>query len=281
LTNNWVGGIPLRDRFSRLFDLAADRGLRWRRCRREGGRMGGAWVWRRRLFAWEEERARECSVLLHNIVLQENTVDRWRWLIDLINGYSVSGTYHFLTMAELSFDWELYADIWHKHVPLKVNVCAWRLIRNRLPIKDNLVRRRVLLIDDNVCVRECGSLETVEHLFLGSDIFTCVWSSVLQWMRISFIAPATVRDHLLQFDHLAGFPRSSHLFFRIIWLACVWVIWKERNNQVFNQKALDSQAISDKVKLLSFSWLKANMSYFVFAYHEWWHHPFSCMVVLV
>jgi len=97
----------------------------------------------------------------------------------------------------------------------------------------------------------------------------------------TYSGPPIVHDHLLQFCHMAGFPRSSHLFFWIIWLACVWVIWKERNNQVFNQMTLDSHAISDKVKLLSFSWLKANMSSFAFAYHDWWYHPLSCMGVLM
>lgn len=31
---------------------------------------GRAWEWRRRLLAWEEENMRECSEVLHNIVLQ-------------------------------------------------------------------------------------------------------------------------------------------------------------------------------------------------------------------
>jgi hypothetical protein len=71
-------------------------------------------------------------------------------------------------------------------------------------------------------------------------------------MYVSFVAPVTVRDHFVQFTHLAGFSSSLYSFFKIIWLACVWVIWKERNNRVFNQKALDSQATSDKVKLISY-----------------------------
>ena len=124
-------------------------------------------------------------------------------------------------------------------------------------------------------------MDTAEHLFLGCDIFISVWSLVLQWLHISFVAPASVRDHLLQFGHLAEFPRHSHLFFRIIWFTYVWVIWKERNNRVFNQKALDSQTTSDKVKLLSFTWIKANLSSFIYAYHDWWRHPLPCMVVLM
>jgi hypothetical protein len=139
----------------------------------------------------------------------------------------------------------------------------------------------VLPIDDNVCVGGCGSLETEEHLFLGCDIFTNVWSLLLQWLRISFVAPPTVRDHFLHFGHMAGFPKSIHLFIRIIRLACVWIIWKERNNRVFNQMELDSQVISDKVKLLSFTWIKANSSSFTFAYPDWWRHPLASLGVLV
>jgi len=51
----------------------------------------------RRLLAWEEECVRECSVLLDNVVLQDVITDRWKWLLDPVNGYSVKGTYHFLT----------------------------------------------------------------------------------------------------------------------------------------------------------------------------------------
>lgn len=104
-------GFPLGEKIPRLFDLATNRWMTveemWRRGWEEGG---GAWEWRRRLFAWEE-CVRECSTLLHNIVLQDNIVDKWRWLLDLINGYSVSGTYHFLTMAESPFDRGLSADV--------------------------------------------------------------------------------------------------------------------------------------------------------------------------
>ena len=73
-----------------------------------------------------------------------------------------------------------------------------------------IVRRRVLLIDDNVCVGGYGSLKIEEHLFLGCDIFVSVWSLVLQWMRMSFVAPAIVCNHLLQLVTWRGF-RDHHI----------------------------------------------------------------------
>ena len=60
---------------------------------------GGAWVWRRHLFAWEEESVRECSILLHNNVLQDNVHDTWRWQLDLVHGYSVRESYRYITSS--------------------------------------------------------------------------------------------------------------------------------------------------------------------------------------
>jgi len=50
------------------------------------------------------------------------------------------------------------------NVPLKVSLFAWRLLRNRLPSKDNLAQHRVIYIDDIVCVAACGAIETPDHL---------------------------------------------------------------------------------------------------------------------
>jgi hypothetical protein len=42
--------------------------------------------------------------------------------------------------------------IWHKQVALKVFVLAWRLLRNRLPTKDNLVACNIINQDAQLCV---------------------------------------------------------------------------------------------------------------------------------
>jgi hypothetical protein len=181
--------------------------------------------------------------------------------------------------VDAPLDRGLIDAVWHKQVPLKISLFVWRLLRNRLPTKDNLVRRHILIAEDSFCVGGCGSLETADHLLFRCDPFSSVWFAVLQWLGISFVALGGCRDHFTQFGHLAGLPRSSYSFLQLIWMACVWVIWKERNNRVFHQKITDSQSIADKVKLLSFQWLKVNLITFVFSYHDWWRHPLLCMGV--
>jgi hypothetical protein len=121
-------------------------------------------VWRRRRFAWEEEEVRECSVLLHNVVLQTHVHDRWKWLLDPIEGYSVRGAYQFLTFADAPLDRELIDNVWHNHIPLKVSLFTWRLLRKRLPTKDNMVRRGVIQ-ESTTCVRLAVVPMRQPHIF--------------------------------------------------------------------------------------------------------------------
>jgi len=60
---------------------------------------------------------------------------------------------------------------WYKSVPLKVYICAWRLFRNRWPTKDNLVRRDIINMDDQLCVSGCGQIETIDHLIIHCPVF--------------------------------------------------------------------------------------------------------------
>jgi hypothetical protein len=76
-------------------------------------------------------------------------------------------------------------------------------------------------------------------------------------------------------------PRSSHLFLTIIWFAAVWVIWKERNNRVFQQTIATPIMLIEKVKLHSFLWLKSKHVSFSYNYHDWWKHLLPCMGIFV
>jgi hypothetical protein len=241
---------------------------------------GNAWGWRRRLLAWEEESVRECSLLLSNVILQENIQDHWRWLLDPIHGYSVSGTYRYLTSAAEPMVTSDYNDVWHKLVPAKVSIFAWRLLQDRLPTRVNLVRRLVLQPIDNLCAAHCGSIETSNHLFLQCNSFRNVWYLIGHWLGISLVFPGCIKDFYLQFTQLAGMPRASFHYLKVIWLASVWEIWKSRNNCVFKNAVTDPLIILDKVKQTSFLWLSSNVIPLAFGFHDWWRYPLLCMGIM-
>jgi len=84
-----LDGAPLKLQFSRLYELSVHKECSVEDMARLGWEEGGnAWGWRRRLLAWEDDSVRECSVLLNNVILQENFQDHRRSLLDPIHGYS-------------------------------------------------------------------------------------------------------------------------------------------------------------------------------------------------
>lgn len=84
-------------------------------------------------------------------------------------------------------------------------------------------------------------------------------------------------DHILQFGQLGGGYKRLRYTLLVIWLTCIWVIWKERNNKIFNNKAASIYELVDKVKLLSFLWLEEKHVIFAFSYHCWWLNLLVCL----
>jgi len=62
-------------------------------------------------------------MLLH-IVLQVDSEDSWRWILDPVAGYTVSGAYRVLTLGVPPTMHILATQLWRKDVPVKVSVFA-------------------------------------------------------------------------------------------------------------------------------------------------------------
>jgi len=71
-----------------------------------------------------------------------------------------------------------YRFLWLKSVPLKVLIFAWRLFLNRIPTRDKLFHRKVLLVSEQGCIANCGINEDIEHLFLTCGFFGGVWNII-------------------------------------------------------------------------------------------------------
>ncbi|GAU33374.1 hypothetical protein TSUD_365000 [Trifolium subterraneum] len=92
------GIMVYSDGGSRLFDLMVYKSSTMVEFSSLGwGTGGGAWVWRRQLWAWEKQMLGECQTLLHDYFLQTQTLDMWLWRSDPVRGYSVQGAYYLLT----------------------------------------------------------------------------------------------------------------------------------------------------------------------------------------
>ncbi|GAU43818.1 hypothetical protein TSUD_248070 [Trifolium subterraneum] len=177
-------------RFQCLFDLTINKSSTVAECFSLGWGLGGvAWVWWRQLWAWEEEMLGECQALLHNFVLQDQSLDVWHWWPDPIRGYSVRETYQILTSHQSMPLANVEDLIWHKQVPLKVSIFTWILLHNMLPTKVNLANRGITTPEAQSCVAGCGALESAQHLFISCNTFGSLWLSVRSWRGVSSADP--------------------------------------------------------------------------------------------
>ena len=276
--DRWVREVPLCRRFARLFDLTTNKlstvadiyDLGW-----EDG--GEAWSWRRRLWVWEEELVEECRILLTNVALQTNVSDRWQWDLDKDDGYKVRDAYQALThRAAPTLDATAHL-VWHPQVPQKVSIVAWRLLKDRLPTKINLQRRRIAQVTDTICVSGCGQEESAPHLFLHCHVFGSIWQHIRSWIGVTGVDTDNVSDHFHQFFHYSGHLKARRSFLQLLWLLCVWLVLNEQNNRLFKNTETSIEQLLDKVKFHSLWWLKANNTTFVYGSQSWWSNPFYCM----
>jgi len=89
--------------------------------------------------------------------------------------------------------------IWHKKVPLKVNIFVWRLLRNRLSTTDNLIKRKVLQPNTFFSYGGCGLQEDSDNLILTCDYFGQIWYEIFNWLGVVSAKPARVKDQFLMF----------------------------------------------------------------------------------
>jgi len=185
--------------------------------------------------------------------------DRWIRQLHASLKYNIFSLYNFLTSRDQTFNDDHTSIIWYKEVPLKVNIFVWRLLHNRLPTTYNLNRRRVLQPNTSLCLDDCGFEENIDHLFLRCYFFGQIWYHIYSCIGLTSVKPATIHEHILQLRTLGGFSKTVSSTFYLIWLSCTWIVWRDRNSRVFQQKGNSIHQLIDKIKQQFFHWLKATI----------------------
>ena len=134
-------------------------------------------------------------------------------------------------------------------MPLRVLIFVWRLFLNRIPTRDKLFQRYVLLIFAQGCVANCDSNEDRDHLFITCGFFGGLWQLIAGWLGFSIVLHGYFFNHLHQFSGLRGFSKKSTESMSIVWLSVVWTIWKAQNDRIFQRKEDNLVVLSDRVKL--------------------------------
>ncbi|MCH87455.1 ribonuclease H, partial [Trifolium medium] len=195
----WLGEQCLAQRFPRLFGISVQQD---EVITNVGSWVNGEWrwglLWRRNFFVWEETLVQELLNLILNVEITDAD-DGWIWTPDRVEGFSVKSLYVYLDsllspqIQRTSLENFAFNYIWKSGVPSKVCALVWQLFLDRLPTRDNLCRRGVIIRSEDafcpLCTRE---VESSRHLFLHCKYAADIWYAVSRWLGVVTVLPANV-----------------------------------------------------------------------------------------
>jgi hypothetical protein len=231
---------------------------------------------------WEEALHVELLELLASFNMAR-VEDVWVWKPGLEGVFSVKSMYvfldHLLNTYEplpslLSFAFKF---IWKSGVPSKVCAFSWQLLLERVPTRDNLQRRGVMNLENALCPLCLEEVETARHLFLDCRVAAGIWYNINRWFGVCTVVPPSVpMSYAMLVGCGSNWKRRKGL--SVIWLAFVWVVWKARNDRVFNNLVVDVPVAFDLVQRLSWNWFVNNTAKAPFLLYEWVWNPGDCMM---
>ncbi|KAH1209320.1 putative ribonuclease H protein [Glycine max] len=220
--------------------------------------IGWEWnfTWRRSLFENEIDSAVNFLSDIADKSIQQQGPDAWVWSEDPAAQYSTRNAYNMLgEEGAAGRQEECFEKLWRIRIPARIAVFAWRLIRDRLPTRQNL-RRRQVQITDMLCPFCRIQEEGASHLFFHCNKIQPIWWDTMSWLHIKGAFPLSPKQHFLQ--HLGvqvdGVRTNRWQYW---WLALTWSIWKLRNSIVFSNATFNANSLFEDATFLLWSWLRS------------------------
>nr|GFC33469.1 RNA-directed DNA polymerase, eukaryota, reverse transcriptase zinc-binding domain protein [Tanacetum cinerariifolium] len=138
-------------------------------------------LWRRDLFLGREiEELEFFNSVIIGLSLQDG-VDEWMWSLDTSGSFKVSILDSRIDSLGLSQSDPV--TLWNELILKKVNIFFWRLIRNRLPTKTNLVDKGIDLhtVLCSFCDDYC---ESCGHIFTECKMVKPIRDSISRWCNV-------------------------------------------------------------------------------------------------
>ncbi|XP_058752766.1 uncharacterized protein LOC131625944 [Vicia villosa] len=161
-------------------------------------------------------------------------------------------------------------------VPLKVAALVWRLLQNKIPSKDNLIKRGSLSESHSGGSVLCGMAESASHLFFDCPLYSAAWHKILSWLNISPALHNSAPSHLCQFTRLLGRGRVRDKIFSVLRFACIWILWKKRTKKIFRNSSGSTDVWIEEIQVVAWKWLKSKLYGFNYSLSQWILNPLDC-----
>lgn len=141
-----------------------------------------------------------------------------------------------------------------------------------------MMSRNIRVDEENYNCKFClNTLGTMEHLLVGCPMITEVWNVCYGWINLSVVPSRSIGDHFRQ-HNLVGANRIRQIRLKFFWCAVVWMIWKTRNDIIFNNYEFHLQNLLQGVLFHSWSWIKVYDDSFFYFLSQWCLNTGACLL---
>ncbi|GKD99592.1 RNA-directed DNA polymerase, eukaryota, partial [Tanacetum coccineum] len=139
---------------------------------------------------------------------------------------------------------------WCKIIPQKVNIFMWRLLLDRLPHRLNLSSRG-LDIDLILCPVCSEHVESNSHAFFSCSAASNILRLVRGWcdLKIPMLSSCDEWD-IWYTSWKASKVEKDRAY--VIFAATCWMLWRFRNNHIFNSQDMRKCEVFDNIQCLLF-----------------------------
>ncbi|GJU75866.1 RNA-directed DNA polymerase, eukaryota, partial [Tanacetum coccineum] len=256
----WIGDIPLRDKFPRLFALELDKEASvavklstpiensFRRSARGG---------------LEQHLLADMNSMLDSVALL-NSGDRWVCDLASDGNFRVKDVRNFID--DLFLPCQAVPTRWVKYIPIKVNIFAWRARQDCLPTRVNLVRRGIN-IESSTCPICLTCEEDVNHIFFRCELAQLVHRRICKWWDLDPHGWSSFQEWqswLLSIRLSSKVKSMLEGVFFVAW----WFIWSFRNCSIFEDSPPRRSEIFDDIVFCAFNWC-SNRCHTTFSWVDW------------
>ncbi|XP_071705261.1 uncharacterized protein [Rutidosis leptorrhynchoides] len=126
---------------------------------------------------------------------------------------------------------------------------------DRLPSRVNLAFKG-FDINTIICPICYVGGDSRDHTFIFCYVANMIWRRIRVWTAVTWPTIITVEDFFIWMDSYTGSTSNKVRLYSIV-AACLWWIWRYRNDTLHENGAIKERDLFDKIRLSSFSWLQA------------------------
>ncbi|XP_071704229.1 uncharacterized protein [Rutidosis leptorrhynchoides] len=273
--DKWCGDVIFRAAYPRLYRLESNKTATVSDRVNWADPSAFTWAWSVDP-KWRAESELDCLISkLRSYVPSNKPRDFWSWKYHSSGRFSTKSLVDILVELSVANQATPTPTITNSLLPQKIGIFIWRAVRNKLPVRTELDIRGIDLHTSRCPICD-DDIENLQHTLLKCKFASDVWDRIRNWWGIDNLMIDNLSDLSKATNSNFKHPDIALIWQSVIWVAC-YLIWKNRNNKVFNNNSTSPPKLLSDIQSKCYEWINYRGKSVSIEWLTWISNPFSAV----